>query len=73
VPEAENGKNHSGRAEKAGGQEKPSVREELAKIKKEKQEAGKEKARTKNRSRNRAAGRKKKKSKVKAKMKLKGR
>jgi hypothetical protein len=53
--------------------EKPSVREELAKIKKEKQEAGKEKARTKNRSRNRAAGRKKKKSKVKAKMKLKGR
>jgi hypothetical protein len=53
--------------------EKPSVREELAKIKKEKQDAGKEKARTKNRSRNRAAGRKKKKSKVKAKMKLKGR
>ena len=52
--------------ERTEGQEKPSVRAELDKIRQEKQESAKQKEQNRSRSKNRSAGRKKrKKSKAK--------
>lgn len=51
----------AGTPERTEGQEKPSVRAELDKIRKEKQESPKQKEQNRSRSKNRSAGRKKRK------------